>query len=388
MNNKDANKKDVKQLPRQQEIDRWKSLRKIRASWKLILTVCGVSAIIGLVIASGIPKEYTARIFLVPENSRRSAFAGISALSGMVGTPISSSVTERDAIYSVLYPDIIYSTPFLVRLFDVEVRGQKDSAAITLAQYLRERQKSPWWSVITSAPSRLTGGVLSLFREKPEEKKVSRQTDVFQLTPVEAGTAAAIASRIGVKVNETSTRRGKITLSVTMQDPLVAATVADTVLEYLKQYVTEYRTGKVRRMLEYTKKLREETWTEYCEAQEKYTRYADSHRGLAMTASRAELARLRDEMNLARASYNRAELQVQVAEAKVQRMIPVLAVIQPAVVPLSPSKPRKMVILAVCILLGGAGSVAWVLFGKEFLNSFKEAWKKEGEKDKEKGNSQ
>lgn len=58
----------------------------------------------------------------------------------MAGTGASSSsATERDAIYSMLYPDIIHSTPFLVRLFDVEVRGQKDSTAMPLLRYLKER---------------------------------------------------------------------------------------------------------------------------------------------------------------------------------------------------------------------------------------------------------
>ena len=43
-----------------------------------------------------------------------------------------------------------------------------------------------------------------------------------------------------------------------MQDPQVAAIVVDTILEHLKEYVTEYRTSKSRRMLEYTEKLRKE----------------------------------------------------------------------------------------------------------------------------------
>ena len=43
-----------------------------------------------------------------------------------------------------------------------------------------------------------------------------------------------------------------------MQDPQVAATVADTVQARLKEYITEYRTSKARRLLEYAEKLRKE----------------------------------------------------------------------------------------------------------------------------------
>ena len=349
-------------------------LEMVKKLWDnriLILSVCAVGVVASLIIGFSIPKEYTASIFIVPENSRRSASSGISALTDMAGTDVnSSSATERDAIYSVLYPAIIHSTPFIVRLFEVKVREQKDSTAIPLSQYLKERQKRPWWSAITSAPSRLMGWGMSLFKENPKADKAKSQTDIFRLTREEAGIAGAISSRIGVEIDEKSRRR-KVTLSVTMQDPLVAATVADTVLAHLKEYVTEYRTRKARRMLEYTEKLRKDAQLEYYDAQEKYTRYADANRNLAILTSRAELTRLQNEMNLALATYNQTELQVQVAEAKVKRMIPVLAIIQPAMVPLAPSKPRKMMILVGCVLLSGVGSIVWVLFGRDFLRSIK-----------------
>ena len=88
-------------------------------------------------------------------------------------------------------------------------------------------------------------------------------------------------------------------------------------------------------------------------------------------ASRVESVNLWNEMSLALSIYERAERQVQAARARVEKIRPVYAVIQPVVVPLSPSKPRKMVILAVCVLLGGAGSVIWVLFAKDFLIEIK-----------------
>lgn len=372
MNSNTNNEGNINQSSKKPEID-WQGLiQKIKSSRKLILIVCGIGTVIGIVIGSGIPKEYTASIFIVPESSRRSTSAGISVLSDMVDADMnSSSSTERDAIYSVLYPDIIKSTPFLVRLFEVKVRELKDSSAIPLSQYLKERQKSPWWSAITSAPSRLMGWGISLFSEKSKKEEASREIDIFRLTREEAGMAGAIASRIGIDIQKMSIRRS-VTISVTMQDPLVATIVADTVLAHLKEYVTAYRTGKARRILKYNEELRKEAQAEYHAAQEKYTRYADANRGLARMASRAELARLQNEMKLALSAYNRTELQVQAAQARVEKVTPVLAVIQPAIVPLAPSKPRKMIIILECVLLTGAGSVSWILFVKDFIRTMRQ----------------
>lgn len=355
--------------PFSKEIDLAELAKKIRASRILILKACGIGAAIGLAIGFSTPKEYTASTLIIPES--RKSYLGVSALADMENMDISpSSTTEKDAIFPVLYPEIIGSTPFLIQLFDIKVREQKDSIAIPLFRYLKERRKRPWWSAITSAPSKLTSWIISLFCEKPETKEKEKKSAVnpFWLTREEARIASAIASRINIEVDE---KKRAITIFVTMQDPQVAATVADAVRVHLREYITEYRTSKARRFLKYTEKLRKEAQEEYYSAQEEYTRYADANRGLARLTSRAELVRLRNEMKLALASYNQIERLVRAAMARVERVRPVYAVIQPVVVPLTPSKPRKMKLLVIYVFLSGAGSAAWVLFAKDFLKGRK-----------------
>ena len=352
------------------EIDLLEQIRKIRVFQKLIFKACTLGAVVGIFIGLGTPKEYTASTLVAPEGYRRSSSSGISALADMADIDIgSSSTTERDAIYPSLYPSIAKSTPFLIQLFDIKVCEQKDSIVIPLSQYLKERQKVPWWNSITSVPAKLIGRTISLFEDTSDENREKTKTkiDPFWLTREEAGMTRAIASRINIEVDK---KKRTIKIFVTMQDPQVAATVADTVQARLKEYITEYRTSKARRLLEYAEKLRKEARAEYYEAQKRYTRYADGNQGLVKLTSRAEQARLRNEMDLAQATYNQTEQQVQIAKAKVEKETPVYAVIQPVQIPLSPSKPRKMVILAGCIFLAGAGSISWILFAKDFVEGF------------------
>lgn len=315
------------------------NIKKVWSCRKLIFKTCGISAIIGLIIGFSTPKEYTAQIFIAPESTVRRPSSGINALTVMAGVSSNSSA-DRDAIYPSLYPQIIKSTPFLRGLSEIKVHTQRDTAAITLSRYLKERQKLPWWSI----------------------------SSIFQLTQEKASMAGAIASRINVGVDK---KKRTITLFATMQDPLVAATVVDTISVHLRKYITEYRTNKARKILKYYEELCQEAQVEYYTAQEKYTLYADANQDLVMLTSRAELARLRNEMNLAYNTYTQMKLQVQAAQAKVEKVTPVYAVIQPVVVPLTPSKPRKMLILTGCILLGAAGSIGWILFVKDFIEKFK-----------------
>lgn len=353
------------------KIDCLEISRKIWNHKILVLKICGIGAVIGIVVALGIPQEYTASTLIVPEGFNRGSSSGMSALTDMAGIHLgSSTTTDRDAIYPSLYPIIVNSTPFLIRLFDIKVRQRKDSTAITLTQYLQEHQKTPWWRIITSAPSRLTGWTISLFKHVPKEDGEKKKTkiDPFQLTRKEAGVAGTIASRINIGVDK---KKRVVTVFVTMQDPLVAAIVADTVRVHLQEYITEYRTNKARRILKYTEQLRNEAQAEYHKAQSQYTRYADVNLGLSKLASRAELVRLQNEMNLAHATYNQMEQQVQVAKAKMEKAIPVYAIIQPVRVPLSPSKPNIGMILVGCTFLCGVMSVAWILFVEDFIKSIR-----------------
>lgn len=367
MNDTVVNGGNVQQSVEEQEIDLLELAKKVWDSRMLVLKVCGIGAVIGLVVAFSIPKEYTAEILIAPESSgKKSVSSGMGALAAMAGVNIGSS-SGSDAIYPDLYPDIVSSMPFLIDLFDMEVHEQKDSTAMTLATYMKDHQKAPWWSSVVGAPFKLVGWTMSLFRDEEEEK--GDKIDPFCLTPEQKQIVDGIGSNIMITVDK---KTMVITLAVTMQDPLIAAVVADSVRTKLQEYVTDYRTSKARTTLEFTEKLTREAREEYYEAQAKYTRFADTNQGLAMQSSRAELEKLQNEMNLAYNAYNQMSQQLRAAKADVEEVTPVYTIIQPASVPLRPSKPNKMMVLVGFIFLAAVGSVGWILFVDDLLKNMKE----------------
>ena len=147
-----------------------------------------------------------------------------------------------------------------------------------------------------------------------------------------------------------------------MQDPLISATVADTVMRNLQTYVTDYRTNKARNDLKFTQQLYDEAQHDYYAAQQRYARYMDANQNVVRRAVRTEQERLQNEMTLAYNIYNQMAQQLQVAKAKVQESTPVYAVVQPASVPLEAAKPSKTMVLAGFVFLAAAAAMAWILF--------------------------
>ena len=355
------------QNPEEQEIDLIELAQKVWAGRKLIFKACGIAVIVALVVAFSIPKEYATSVTLAPEVGGRSSSSNLGALAAMAGVNLRTSAGE-DALSPELYPDIVSSTPFLTSLFDVRVQDGEAEIDTTLYVYLKDYQRAPWWGVITSAPFRAIGWVSSLFKDEDEEQGGTAELNPFHLTQEESNIANALSGRIAVDVDK---KTGVTTLTVTMQDPLISASLTDTIMHSLQNYITDYRTNKARHDLAYMEKLYKEARQEYMEAQEKYASFADTNLDLNRLIYRAEQERLQNEMNLAFQVYTQVAQQLQMAKAKVQEITPVYTVVQPATVPLSAAKPSKMLILVAFVFLAGVGSVGWILFVKDFIKNWR-----------------
>lgn len=359
--------KEVMRNDDEQEIDLLELARKLWDSRKTILKWGAIGAVVGLVVAFSIPKEYTTTIKLAPEMSDNKAGAGgLGALAAMAGVNLGGG-SGADAVYPQLYPDVVSSVPFVISLFDVPVTDAEGEHTTTVRAFIEEDTSAPWWSAVMALPGKAIGGVMSLFRSD-DDAQGDGGVNPFKLTPEENAVVTALAARIGADVD---TKTSVISLSVTMQDPMVSAMLADTVAARLKTYVTDYRTEKARRDMEYAQRINDEAKQDYYAAQQKYAEYMDRNQGLATRAAQTESERLQNESSLAFSLYNQTAQQLQIARAKVQQTTPVYTVVQPATVPLRPSKPSKMLILVGFIFLAVVASSAWILFGRDLIDGFR-----------------
>lgn len=340
----------------------WKQRRKL-IKWSL----CG--ALIGLVIAFSIPKEYTTSVKLAPEiNDSKASSGGLGALASMAGLS-AGSAAGADAVYPMLYPDVVSSVPFSTSLFDVEVTTKKEGRKMTVSQFLEEETKAPWWSFVLRLPVKLIG-MLKSEEEVPEDHKL----DNFQLTLDENKMVETLNQRIAASVD---TKTSVVTINVQMQDPLVSAILADTVVSRLQEYITAYRTNKARKDLEYAQKLNREAKDNYYKAQQRYADYLDRNQGLAFHSAQTVRERLENEATLAFNLYNQTAQQVQKTQAKVQETTPVYAIVTPATVPVRASSPRKVMILIGFTFLAFVACAVWILFVAPIIESRKSAARKD-----------
>jgi hypothetical protein len=353
-------------LPQEeQEIDLLELVQKLWKRRKIFYKALGGALIVGLVIAFSIPKEYSVTVTLAPESTRRTS-SSLASMAAMMGFGDLATSSERDALNILLFPDILASNPFALELYSMPVKPVGSDTIMALNEYISQA-KRPWWSSVMGLPGKMVGGIISLFSSEDGVAKADT-LNPFKLTKTETGKIGAIKKTMEANVDN---KTGFTTITVTMQDAEVAATVADSVVTKLQDYVTTYRTKKAAGDCKYWEKLYKEKQQEYYEAQQKYANYVDENKSLFTQRSKIEGERLQNEMNLAFQIYNQMATQLQMAQGKLQEAKPVFAVVQPATVPLRPSAPRKMVILIGCLFLAFVGTAGWILFGEDIWKKLK-----------------
>lgn len=349
----------------EQEIDLLELAGKLWQRKKTLLKACGIGIVAGLVIAFSIPKEYEVTVTLSPESGKtdKSGLADAAAMFGIGGL---SGGSDVDALNITLFPDILSSNPFALELYSMPVKLEKDDEVleIPLNEYMKE-QRQPWWGWLMSLPGKAIGGVLSLLKE---EEETGAGLNPFRLTQEETDKLEAIKKSMSANVDK---KTGITTITVTMQDPVVTATVADSVVAKLQNYITAYRTKKATEDCAYWEKLYKDRQREYYEAQQRYASYADENKSLYTQRSKVEGERLQNDMNLAYQVYNQMAQQLQLAQGKIQEAKPVFAVVNPATVPVKAAAPRKAMVLIGCVFLAFCGAVGWVLFGEEIWDKLR-----------------
>lgn len=336
-------------------------IKLLYADRKKVCIYAFVAGVIGVALAFGTPKIYKSTVILAPEESGAGFSGSISSLASMVGMNMKIGQTG-DALYPEIYPDLMNSTDFLVGLFPIKVTKDKTGDTFTYQDYIQNHQKL----AVSDYPKALIVNLIEKFKEE-ETSGPGHKVDPFRLTKKEDEVAKSIKGKLDCAVDK---KTNVITITVTDQDPLIAATVADSVQSHLQEAITDYRTKKARIDLEYMNELFAEARKQYDKARQVYASFADANQEILLQSYQSKVDDLENDMQLKFNIYQQVVEQRQLAQAKVQERTPAFTIVQRATVPIKHSSRPKIVTLAIWMFLGfivRCGMLAW-RNRKSFIN--------------------
>lgn len=340
-------KKDI------QQIDFTQIAKRLWIHRKIYYYVLPATLIITYLLTVCMPRYYKCTVSLAPEPSGPSMSGSLSSLASSFGIGNLAKMASQDAISSDIYPNVIASKNFIAELLTTEVTTKDDNTKCTYYVYLRDKQKSAWWSQVTGAISNWI---------KPSKKDLyngEEKLSIFNLTKQQEDIFAAVNGNVTCDVDK---KTDVVSITMKDQDPLVCATMADVTCQKLQAFIIKYRTNKARIDYEYYKKLREESRAEYDKARQAYADYADAHQNVTLINYTAKTEDLENEMQLKHNIYTAMNTQMQAAMAKLQEATPAFTVIESASIPIRPAGPKRMIISIAMMILSFFVLSGWLLF--------------------------
>ena len=322
----------------------------LKKHWKNYVVVILASVIFGAVYTLSLPAYYECQVMLVPELSLSGSSSGsLTSLASTFGVTLGGGGSkELDAITPNLYPDLMNSVDFKGSLFDIKVHRKDSSKIMNYYDYLLYYQQKPWW--------------INLFMGKDSIK--DEKLNTFMLTKQQTRIMKTIQKNVVCDVDE---KTGVITICVTDQDPLIAATMADSVQSRLQEFITKYRTNKARNDLENTKKLCMEAKHRYEKARQLYGSFSDSNQDLILESVRSKREDLENDMQLQFNTYNSLAANLQASYAKVQEVTPAFTTLQSATMPIEKAGPQGKKIVLVFAFLAFLGVTVYALWKEKQL---------------------
>lgn len=321
---------------------------------RLYYKVLPLTFVLACIYTLGLRNYYTCEVKLSPELSTKSSrSSSLSMLASQFGMNLGNSAMGSEALFPTLYPDLMNSTDFKASLFNVPVHKKDSTRIISYYDYLANEQKPSWWGAILSAPFKALGALIGT-KDTIDQHRV----DPFMLTKQQANIVDMIDKKV---VCEIDNKTMVISITVTDQDPLICALMADTVKNRLQNFITDYRTKKARVDLEYNRKLFKEAKARYDKARQLYASFSDANQDLILQSARTKLVDLENEMQLQFNNYNSVAQQLQMAEAKVQEDTPAFTTLQSATVPVLKAGPARAKMVLIFLFLAFLGTTVYIL---------------------------
>lgn len=298
---------------------------------------------LGAALAYQLPEEYNSAVQILPEiGSSTPKAGGLNALADLTGVSL-GMMSNSEAVRPDLYPNVLKSTPFLLKLSSLRVLPKDRPATETLTAFLARHQHRLLPFGQNNRADSAAAAILS--------RRDSLQQDIVILNALQTSQLQELRERLSASYDKKS---GIIVVDVRMPDPIVAAQVAEFSTNYLIDYMLRYRSGKQAEEVEFLEKQMGNARGRFYAADRAVKSYKDRNRNPFFSISNAEETRLQSEVSIAQGLYTSLASQYEQARLKLRQEAPVLKILDPPTVPLKRSSPNRPLIMLEGALVGAA----------------------------------
>lgn len=370
----------INNIPEEKEIDLVELIRLMWLNRWLVIKITGVAMVLGLMVALFSKKEYTASCDIVLQSSSGSTSSSMSSLAALAGINIGQMQNSVRALSPYVYENILNSTSYRKELMYTVMDFEKADRPVSFYEYFssEEFNKPGVMDYVKKYTIGLPGVIIGAIRGPQPESEASAVEEgsaIETLTSEEASCVSLLSKAVVITLDD---KKGYITITANMPEPVAAAQLAQAAFDILQKYITKFKIEKVQSDLDFVQERYDEAKRNFEEVQARRAKLRDANMNTTRYSALAELEKLDAEYALRQGVYNSLAQRVEQAKINVKETTPVLTVINPVTVPRQKSKPRRAMILFAFTFLGAVAGMGTVLVlptvaeitGKESLKRF------------------
>lgn len=347
------------------EIDFMALARTIWQGRRTVFISVGICAVLGVFIALFSPKKYTVSTVIVPQVSS-SGGSSLSNLASLAGFDLGGAKSTAD-LSPILYPQIVNSIPFKLKLMDTPLHFEECDTAVSLLHYYTEIKKPSVVGLVKKYTIGLPFLLLDVIRGDKPVPDYSGSGDgtpvPMSLTKDQQRLSKSLDAMVSLVTNS---KEGYLTLTVTGPEALATAQLAQRAQQLLQQEIIKFKVEKSQAELDFVQGRYDEVKRETESLQAQVARFTDRSKDLINTYSQLEQTRILNKYNISNNVYQELAKQLEQAKLQVKKDTPAFSVLKPVVIPIERSAPKRAQILAIWLFLGCIIGAGLVLLTKNF----------------------
>ena len=354
---------------KEDEIDLIALIKSLWISKKFIIKLTAAFAALGVVVALLSPIKYTASSTFIPQSSQAGSSSNLSGVASLVGISLGGNISGNE-IPPSLYPQIIQSTTYKRDLLKLPLKISSEKPSVLLKDYMLQKNSSfNFLGAVKKYTIMLPFTILSAIKGEEKNSNYNSSSYAMSVSSEEEGLFENLTGILKLSVNS---KERFVTLSASMEDPLVSAIIAKGAQEILQKNIINYKIKSASEQLEFNQKLLDLKKIEFDSLQNKLALFRDSNLNIVDSRFQNKLSGLESEFNIVSAVYQEVSKQLEQSKLQVSRDTPVFSVIKKVTIPNQRSAPKRSLTVVIYSFIGFILGCGFVLIKTPFLQIIKE----------------
>lgn len=356
--------------PEEDSIDTIALIKKVWIERRFIIKTSITFFLIGCLIAILSPIEYTSQTTFVPQVSvdeiQSNSNRRLGSLASLAGLNIAPNEVTADSYLSpLLYEKIVDSEEFSLELLKAEIINL-DGDKFSISEYLLSKESSLKFNPIGLIKDYTIGLFLNTDADKINTDIIKNynfisEEDYYLLN--------LFRQKFTIELNE---MEGYIKVLAKDEDAFISSQLVKQITRMLQTKIIEIRTNKIKERLEFSKEQYELKQVEFDILQKKRAEFKDSNKSISTARFLSELEKLDSEYQLQQNILVNLASEFNNNKIKLNKDTPIFSVIDEVSVPNVISKPKRSLLIVICVFLGLILSIGFVLVKEPFNDLIKE----------------